>query len=253
MGRVRVVFEVACPTVGFEEVRVVGATAELGSWDPERAIPLRTNDQQYPLWRSPEVLMPKEASEAVHYKYVMVFGGSVVQWEAGPNRLLMPGLLAEGAANLIEDVMYDLDDSLARRNGGVRIRFQESVAKSQLSGLDTSRFASSVPSPLRSCSAVQTPGCTSPPGGTRELESVLRELVKLEPRLRFGRADVRRAAVAVRAAIEAERSGGRSRSRTRISICAVVSLVMVPVLPLLVGSAILWGFPSSRGRECPAA
>jgi len=182
----------------------------------------------------------------VQYKYVMVFSGSVVQWEAGPNRLLQPGCLAEGAANLIEDVMYDLDDSIARRNSGVRIRFQEALEKGQLSGLDTSRFASSVPSPLRSCSAVQTPGTTSPRGATRELESVLRELVKLEPLHKSGRADVRRAAAAVRAAIEAERSSGRSRSRSRISSCAVLSLVMVPLLPFLVGSLILWRVPSSR-------
>eukprot|EP00444_Apocalathium_aciculiferum_P023090 CAMPEP_0183434624 /NCGR_PEP_ID=MMETSP0370-20130417/64097_1 /TAXON_ID=268820 /ORGANISM="Peridinium aciculiferum, Strain PAER-2" /LENGTH=279 /DNA_ID=CAMNT_0025621365 /DNA_START=120 /DNA_END=959 /DNA_ORIENTATION=- len=246
MGRVRVVFEVSCPTIGFEEVRVVGSPTELGAWDPALSVPLRTSDQHYPLWRSPEVLLPREAQEAAQYKYVMVFSGSVVQWEAGPNRVLQPGSLLEGSPNLIEDVMYDLDDSIARRNSGVRIRFQESLEKGQLSGLDTSRFASSVPSPLRTCSAGQTPVETRG-GSTRDLEAVLKELVRLEPLHTPGRADVRRAAAAVRAAIEAERNSGRSRLRSRASGCAVLSLMMVPLLPVLLGGVILWRVPSARG------
>lgn len=232
--------------MGFEEVRLVGTCKELGAWDPAQAVPLTTTDRQYPLWRSAEVSLPKEAPEPVMYKYVMVFSGSVV-YEAGPNRVLQPSTLQEGVANLVEDVLYDLDDSLARRNSGVRIRFHGALERGQLAGLglDTSRFASSVPSPLRTCSAGQTPVDKSPRGvsSTRELEGVLRELVKLEA----GRPEVRRAADAVRAAIEAERGKNRSRFRSRGSICLGLAFAMVPLLPVLVGGAILWRLPSSRG------
>lgn len=247
--RARVVFEVTCPTIGFEEVRVVGSLAELGAWDPTLAVPLQTNDRQYPVWRSAEVLLPKEAPEPLQYKYVMVFSGAVVQWEAGPNRSLQSSSLLDGATNLIEDVMFDLDGSLARKNSGVRIRFQEALEKSQLPSLEMSRFASSVPSPLRAYGAGQTPVEKSPRGGTRELESVLRELMMLEPMYRVGQKEVRRAAAAVRAAIEAERSSGRCRRRARGCTCAAVSLLMVPLVPMVVAAGILWRVPSARSTS----
>lgn len=223
---------------------MVGSPPELGAWDPAQAVPLQTSDRQYPVWRSPEVQIPREAPEPVTYKYVMVFSGAAVQWEVGPNRVLQPGALLEGTANLVEDAMFDLDDTLARRSSGVRIRFQEALER----GADTSRFASSVPSPLRTTEG-QTPVEKSPRGCMRELESVHRELVKLKPHHPKAHAEICRAAAAVKVAIEAERSSARGRCRPRSCGFASLSLLMVPVLPMLVGSAILWRVPATRSIE----
>ncbi|CAK9085959.1 4-alpha-D-glucan glucanohydrolase) [Durusdinium trenchii] len=76
-----VVFEVKCPTVNLEDVRIVGSLPELGSWEPSRALPLSTSEHSYPSWRSAEVSLPSQMAEVVQYKYIKVFDGSLVQWE----------------------------------------------------------------------------------------------------------------------------------------------------------------------------
>jgi len=248
---VRVAFEVSCPTINSEEVRLVGSLPALGSWDPFNGVPLTTTEKQYPVWCTAEIVMPSGADmpEVVYYKYVKIFSGSAVQWEVGPNRLLQPSTLAEGV-NYIEDVMYDIDEILARRNSGVRIHFQETLEKMPTKSLSASRLASSVPSPLPTASQGQTPIEKSP--SLQGLDHILRELQELEPTHRMGKLQIQRAIVAVRSAIEAERSAkAGSGRRCRNSNFAAGSLLMVPLLPLMVALAILWRYPevhSSRWK-----
>jgi len=244
-----VIFEVTCPTTNFEEVWVVGSLPELGAWDSSKAVPLRTSERMHPVWRSAEVVLFGRVHEPVQYKYIKLCSGTPAHWEVGPQRTLELGGLSASMVNCVEDVTLDVDDDLARRNGG-RIRFQESgcLAKSQAASLATSRHASSVPSPLRT-SAGQTPVEKSP-RGMQELEGVLRELLELEPMNLVGRTDVRRAIAAVRSAIEAERGGSLPiQRRCRGCSCAALSLLMVPLLPMIVATAILWRVPSARTRR----
>lgn len=246
---IRVVFEVSCPTVNFEEVRVVGSHPELGAWDPLLAVPLKTSEQQYPLWRTAELLLP---IEVVQYKYLKVLGGAV-QWEAGPHRILDVGCLSNCMVNVVEDMKFDADAGLAQRStSGARIRFQE-PSKSQMTSLGTSRLASSVPSPLRT-SAGPTPVEKSP-CCMGELEGILRELLELESMNLAGHAEIRRAAAAVRSAIEAERSGGRYRfpRRARCCTCTGLAFLMVPILPLIVALSIFHRVPSARRRSVKLA
>jgi len=259
---VRVVFEVSCPTANFDEICLVGSCPELGAWDSTRAVPLRTSDKSYPVWRSGELMLPK-AYEVVQYKYIKVCGGAVAQWELGPHRVMEFGRLLDNVVNYVSDVAMsdaamDVDDYVVRRtNSGARIRFHDSgclgseflgPAKSQMTSLVTSRLASSIPSPLRS-SAGPTP---VEKNHMQELEVILRGLVELEPMNLVGCAHVRRAIIAVRSAIEAERNRGpyhmvqrRCTGRT----CAVLSLVMVPLLPVIVATAVLWHVPSARQQK----
>jgi len=248
---VRVIFEVSCPTASFEEVCVVGSLPELGAWDSARAVPLKTSEQSYPVWRTPELLLSCQVSALVQYKYIKLGSGSSAQWEVGPNRILDLACLSETMVNCVEDVTLDIDEDLARRSNGARIRFQESgcLAKSQVNSRATSRPASSIPSPLRT-SAGQTPVEKSP-RGMQELEGVLRELMDLESMNLSGRADLRRAIAAVRSAIEAEQGGGSPYQFRRCSgcTCAAFSLLLVPLLPLIVASVILWRVPSARPKR----
>ncbi|CAE7310274.1 glaA [Symbiodinium natans] len=78
-----VVFEVKCPTVNLEDIRIVGSLPELGSWETSRALPLATSERTYPAWRSAEISLPSHVTEVVQYKYIKVFDGSLVQWEDG--------------------------------------------------------------------------------------------------------------------------------------------------------------------------
>mmetsp|Transcript_117202 Transcript_117202/g.233553 ORF Transcript_117202/g.233553 Transcript_117202/m.233553 type:complete len:286 (+) Transcript_117202:78-935(+) len=241
---VRVVFEVSCPTSNFEEVCLVGSVPELGAWDSTRAVPLRTSDKMFPVWRSSELVLPK-VYEVAQYKYIKVCSGAVAQWELGPHRILELGRLSDNMVNYVGDVAMD-SECLGSETLG--------LAKSQMTSLVTSRPASSIPSPLRT-SAGPTPVEKS---HMQELEVILRGLVELEPMNLVGRADVRRAIVAVRSAIEAERHGinvGNGGPYHRVQrqctgrTCAVLSLLMVPLLPIIVATAILWQVPSARHQQ----
>lgn len=263
-----VAFEVSCPTINCEEVRLVGSLPLLGSWDPFNGVPLTTTEQQYPVWRTAELTIPEreDTPEVVQYKYVKIFSGSAVQWEVGPNRHLHPAHLSEGV-NYIEDVMYDIDEVLARRNSGVRIHFQEplermptkSQSQSRLASSVPSRLASSVPSPLRTTSQGQTP-IEKSTHSVQELDRILRELQELEPTFRFSKQQIQQAIVAVRSALAAEhgnkaRDSRRSRSAAlgscgragrRGSVCASISLLLVPLLPMLVAAGIFWRYPEAQ-------
>ncbi|WP_246056273.1 carbohydrate-binding module family 20 domain-containing protein [Cellulomonas cellasea] len=60
---------------------VVGDRAELGAWDPARAVAL--SSATYPVWRS-TVALP--AGVSVAYKYVRKDASGTVTWESGTNR-----------------------------------------------------------------------------------------------------------------------------------------------------------------------
>mmetsp|Transcript_29704 Transcript_29704/g.64717 ORF Transcript_29704/g.64717 Transcript_29704/m.64717 type:complete len:290 (+) Transcript_29704:73-942(+) len=242
---IRVVFEVTCPTAAGEEVWLLGSLPELGSWDPAKAVRLKSENQPL-VWSSLELTLPVVPHEAVQYKYAKAFVGTVPQLEVGPNRVLDLSCLSECMVNCVEDVAYDVEGGgFTRRDSGVRVRIRTAssstqLVKSQMSTLpsrQTSRLASSVPSPLRT-SAGPTPVEKSP-RCRRELEQILRTLVELEALSHAGRSDIRRAGEAVRSAIEAERSGRRPRQPCRCS-CAALSLLMVPLLPALVVLVMLW-------------
>jgi len=232
----------------------VGSLPELGNWQTAESVLLSTSERLYPVWRTKELLLPSETPEEVQYKYVKIFGGCVTQWEVGPHRILDVRSLSECQLNCVEDVPFDIDDSITRRNSGMRARSGEPalcfpVPQSQMTSLETSRLASRSRTPLRT-SAGQTPQERSP-NSTTELENILRELMGLEHMNLAGRLEIRRAVVAVRSAIEAERSGGHYRWPRRSRLCSVVglALLMVPLLPLVVSSFILWRFPSARTRK----
>ncbi|CAE8589945.1 unnamed protein product, partial [Polarella glacialis] len=246
MSTCSVVFEVRCPTVNSEELRLVGSLPELGAWNPSHAVRLKTSERTFPVWRTAELAVKRDVSEAVQYKYIKVYNGSLVQWEAGPNRILDLSCLCDSLANYVDDVTFDLNDNVTRRSG-VRIRFA-AASKSQMTSLGTSRLASTVPSPLRT-SCAQTP-LEKSPGCMEELESILRELKELEPMNLSSRAEIRRALIAVRAAIEVEQAGGRFRYQRRLRpiTCAMVSLFLVPILPMMVASGIIMNVPSARTR-----
>ncbi|KAA1471760.1 glycoside hydrolase [Dentipellis sp. KUC8613] len=72
--------EQATTTFG-ENIFVVGSIAELGSWDPDSAIPL--SPARYPLWQA-TVNVP--ANTNFEYKFIRKETSGSVVWESDPNR-----------------------------------------------------------------------------------------------------------------------------------------------------------------------
>lgn len=215
--------------------------------------------------------LPSRGAEAVQYKYIKLFGGSVVQWEASPTRILERSCLSERMVNFVDDGGFNSSDNTSRQSKA-RIRFQEGPASQveelrllneQLAhSIATSRFASSVPSrapsrapsPLRTPSPLRSAGPTPPEKSStciEELETILRELKELEPMNLQSRADIRRAITAVTAAVEVERRAHHlrmSQKRSLSATFALLSLLMVPALPITVASALIVSVPSARQR-----
>lgn len=241
MGLIRVVFEVTCQTSIGDEVRLVGSLPEFGAWDPKYAVPLKTSEQLYPIWQSAELLLPGESE--LQYKYLRLPALGSAQWEAGPCRVLDSSLLSESMVNCVGDIMFDADESSQRRNSGFRIRFQTS--RSQIMSVGTSRLASSIPSPLRTAGPTPVENSCS----ISELEHILSELRQLETLPLASRSDVRRAVASVSRAIEAERSKGRLRQKSRSHCCSLLAVLLVPLLPFFVATAIVWRVPSARHRR----
>lgn len=75
-------FGVQASTQWGQNLFVVGDRAELGSWDPARAVAL--SSATYPVWRS-AVTLP--AGATVAYKYVRKDAAGNVTWESGANRV----------------------------------------------------------------------------------------------------------------------------------------------------------------------
>mmetsp|Transcript_68352 Transcript_68352/g.123182 ORF Transcript_68352/g.123182 Transcript_68352/m.123182 type:complete len:1297 (-) Transcript_68352:133-4023(-) len=82
-----VVFSVHAQTQPGQDVRVVGSAPELGSWDPQRALCLRTEASTYPRWAATVQL---QDHSKIEYKFVK--GNSHnLEWEDGPNRQFQLG------------------------------------------------------------------------------------------------------------------------------------------------------------------
>lgn len=63
-----------------EVLAAIGGAAELGSWDPSKALPLTTSESTYPVWKSAGVALAKGTE--VEYKYVVLGADkAVARWE----------------------------------------------------------------------------------------------------------------------------------------------------------------------------
>ncbi|GAA4877338.1 carbohydrate-binding module family 20 domain-containing protein [Kitasatospora terrestris] len=76
-------FRATATTVWGQGLFVVGDLAELGAWDPAKAVPLSTDAGTYPLWTGTAPLPP---DTAVQYKYLKKNPDGTVIWEGGDNR-----------------------------------------------------------------------------------------------------------------------------------------------------------------------
>lgn len=74
-------FGVQAATQWGQNLFVVGDRAELGGWDPARAVAL--SSATYPVWRA---AVPLPAGTSVAYKYVRKDASGNVTWESGANR-----------------------------------------------------------------------------------------------------------------------------------------------------------------------
>lgn len=76
-----VVFKVECSSTSHGDVvAAVGSTAELGAWDPTKALKLTTSEADYPVWKSAPV--PLADGTEVEYKFIVVGAdGAASQWE----------------------------------------------------------------------------------------------------------------------------------------------------------------------------
>ncbi|WP_018252938.1 carbohydrate-binding module family 20 domain-containing protein [Salinispora mooreana] len=79
--RVNVTFAVTATTVWGQNVFVVGDHPDLGSWNPDRALPMSA--ASYPQWR---LTTPLSSGIAIQYKYIRKESNGQVTWENGSNR-----------------------------------------------------------------------------------------------------------------------------------------------------------------------
>lgn len=86
-AEVYVTFNEKATTAWGQTVKVVGSSAELGSWNVANAVPLSAvaYTSGNPLW---SITLPIKAGQTVTYKYVKVGADGSVQWESDPNRSL---------------------------------------------------------------------------------------------------------------------------------------------------------------------
>ncbi|EEP80436.1 glucoamylase [Uncinocarpus reesii 1704] len=84
-NRVKVTFQSITETKWGENIFIVGSVAELGSWNPEAATPLRADkyEDSCHMWYA-QVDLP--AGARVEYKYIRKSGDGKVVWESDPNR-----------------------------------------------------------------------------------------------------------------------------------------------------------------------
>ncbi|KAK2733165.1 hypothetical protein FQN57_002284 [Myotisia sp. PD_48] len=82
---VSVRFDVIASTSWEQTISIVGSASELGSWDPDNAVPLRADQYSSScnLWYAPVNLT---AGITVEYKYIRRDGNGEVSWENDPNR-----------------------------------------------------------------------------------------------------------------------------------------------------------------------
>jgi subtilisin family serine protease len=80
-NRIAATFNVTASTVWGQNIFVAGNTPELGSWNPDRAVPLSA--ATYPTWSAATSLAP---NTAIEFKYLRKNEDGSVTWENGPNR-----------------------------------------------------------------------------------------------------------------------------------------------------------------------
>lgn len=82
---VSISFSQRLTTVVGETIKIVGNTAQLGSWNPANAPGLSAAKYtaSNPVWT---ITLPMAAGSAVQYKFVKVASGGAVTWESDPNR-----------------------------------------------------------------------------------------------------------------------------------------------------------------------
>ncbi|GGS66280.1 CBM20 domain-containing protein [Streptomyces cinerochromogenes] len=76
-------FHATAVTTWGQNLYVSGSVADLGAWDPAKALPLTTDSATYPLWAGTHQLPP---DTAVQYKYLKKNPDGTVTWENGDNR-----------------------------------------------------------------------------------------------------------------------------------------------------------------------
>ncbi|MEV4340535.1 CBM20 domain-containing protein [Streptomyces sp. NPDC049590] len=80
---VQAAFHVTATTTWGQNLYVSGNVADLGAWDPAKALPLTTDSATYPVWAGTHQLPP---GTAVQYKYLKKNPDGTVTWENGDNR-----------------------------------------------------------------------------------------------------------------------------------------------------------------------
>lgn len=75
-----------------QNILVVGSAPELGNWDPEKGLVLRTDEQTYPTWRASVTADITSFSTPVVYKYVGDYRacGGGFDWEAEERHIQIP-------------------------------------------------------------------------------------------------------------------------------------------------------------------
>ncbi len=82
-----------------DTVVIVGSDPALGSWDPTRGVPLRTNESLFPTWAGRFVL-PKGSD--VHWKAIVLKADGSVRWEIGDDRVLTTSPRGAALATIVE-------------------------------------------------------------------------------------------------------------------------------------------------------
>ncbi|WP_033216324.1 carbohydrate-binding module family 20 domain-containing protein [Kitasatospora phosalacinea] len=80
---VTAVFRATATTAYGQNLYLAGNLAELGGWDPAKAVPLSTDGAHYPLWTAGLQLPP---NTPIEYKYLIKNPDGTVVWENGGNR-----------------------------------------------------------------------------------------------------------------------------------------------------------------------
>ncbi|MEU3460472.1 carbohydrate-binding module family 20 domain-containing protein [Streptomyces sp. NPDC006733] len=74
-------FNVTATTYWGQNLYVVGGASELGSWNPDKAVPL--SSANYPTWTGTVLLAANSRQE---FKYLIKNPNGTLTWERGPNR-----------------------------------------------------------------------------------------------------------------------------------------------------------------------
>ena len=75
---VRACFECRAETAWGDMVAICGSSEQLGSWRPERALRMATDEVIYPIWRCEPLLL---CSDDVEFKFIILRGDGSIEWE----------------------------------------------------------------------------------------------------------------------------------------------------------------------------